>query len=154
MKKQILIIATVAVLLILGLSGCFSADNGEGPKAYTLTHSELISDLTFIDNFPTLQSYEEGDTITIYDTVLNASYDEQNDKTMVTFYYGSFGQYFLDGNQVSKYSVGENAKIETTVQRITSVPSFYEGTTPDNALWLDNWYENAYYHYVTGIVAP
>ena len=111
MKKQMLVIVIIVLMLAFILTGCFdnngnkdtSDENDEGTSdgnEYTMSYSELFSDVTWDDNYQnlTLNSYEDGDIINIVDTVLFSQYNPDTSPdplTVVAFGDEYLGLYFI-----------------------------------------------------------
>jgi hypothetical protein len=134
MKKQLVVFGLIILLIGIALSGCVN----ENKK--TMGYTKMMSDIKTLpptDLF-TLQSYNDGEVITIEGTVYNVSYYEASESqkyTIVTFGNSTSLEGYplcIVGDKRSEYRVGNAVSIPVHVKDYD-----INGTA---VTWLEEWY--------------
>ena len=93
------------------------------------------------------KSYDDGDSITIVDTIGNIEYSSEKDVTYIIFIYNSEinesiildSLFIFKGDLTNKLAVGDDVKISVTVKHVTFE---YEDVNYDLEIFNEEWDEN------------
>ena len=139
-----LVMSVISLMLVILISGCSTTG-----KTFTITAKELNDNTKWVNSNTTFSllydSYEDGDTLIIKDTISTITYDKTFNATGISFIWDNGTQirnFAFKGNITDSYKNGDKVKITVHLKHVTFS---YNGKNYDMEIFAEEWESQDYF---------